>query len=165
MDKENLKSIYYANKEIERLKRRIEELETAVMSVTSINDGMPKNNNKISYILEDLIDTKELLRIEMQRLLMNKDTAEKYIASIPDTLVRLVLAYRYIDNLSWNQVAAHIGGGNTADSCRKIAERFLTLSSKKSPTSKAGDELRPTLDKVMDTCYTKISRNKRKVDI
>ena len=125
MDKENLKSIYYANKEIERLKRRIEELETAVMNITAINDGMPKNNNKISYILEDLIDLKELLRIEMQRLLINKDMAERYIASIPDSLARLVLGYRYIDNLSWNQVAAHIGGGNTADSCRKIAERFL----------------------------------------
>lgn len=46
-----------------------------------------------------------------------------------------------------------------------MMETVLTLSSKKSPTSKAGDELRPTLDKVMDTCYTKISRSKRKVDI
>lgn len=42
---------------------------------------------------------------------------------------------------------------------------FLTFSSKKFPTSKAGDELRSTFDKVVDTCHTKISRSKRKVDI
>lgn len=125
MNKENLKSIYYANKEIERLKRRIEELETAVMNITAVNDGMPKNNNKISYILEDLIDLKELLRIEMQRLLINKDMAERYIASIPDSLVRLILAHRYIDNLPWRQVAYRIGGDNTEDSVKKIAYRFF----------------------------------------
>ena len=125
MNKNDLKGIYYANKEIERLKRRIEELESAVMSVTTKNDGMPKGNNKTNYLIEDLVDTKELLRLKVQSLIINKDMAERYIASIPDPLIRLILAHRYIDNLSWYQVACRIGGNNTADSCRMIANRFF----------------------------------------
>lgn len=125
MNREDLKGIYYANKEIERLKRRVEELEAAVMNMTAKNDGMPKSGAKTAYLIEDLIDTKELLRLKIQSLMINKDMAERYIASIPDPLVRLVLAHRYIDNLSWHQVACHIGGDNTADSCRMIAERFF----------------------------------------
>lgn len=119
MNKNDLKGIYYANKEIERLKRRIEELETAVMSVTTKNDGMPKGNNKTNYLIEDLVDTKELLRLKVQSLMINKDMAERYISSIPDPLIRLILAHRYIDNLSWYQVACRIGGDNTEESVKK----------------------------------------------
>ena len=125
MNREDLKGIYYANKEIERLKRRVEELEAAVMNMTAKNDGMPKSGGKTAYLIEDLIDTKELLRLKIQSLMINKDMAERYIASIPDPLVRLVLAHRYIDNLSWYQVACHIGGDNTEESVRQIASRFF----------------------------------------
>ena len=125
MTREDLKGIYYANKEIERLKRRVEELETAVMNMTAKNDGMPKSNSNKNYLIEDLIDTKELLRLKIQSLMINKDMAERYIASIPDPLVRLVLAHRYIDNLSWYQVACRIGGDNTEESVRQIASRFF----------------------------------------
>lgn len=41
---------------------------------------------------------------------------------------------------------------------------LLTFFSKKSPTSKVGDELRQVLDRVINTHYTKISRKQRKVD-
>ena len=40
----------------------------------------------------------------------------------------------------------------------------LTFFSKKSPTSKVGDELRQVLDRVINTHYTKISRKQRKAD-
>lgn len=40
----------------------------------------------------------------------------------------------------------------------------LTFFSKKSPTSKVGDELRQALDRVINTHCTKISRKQRKAD-
>ena len=50
---------------------------------------------------------------------------EEYINTIDDSLTRQILSLRYVNGLTWEQVAASIGGGNTADSVRKVAERFL----------------------------------------
>ena len=125
LNRDELKGIYYANKEIERLKRRVEELETDVINITDKNNCMPKTYGETTRLIKDIIDTKEILWLRTQSLMINKDMAERYIASIPDILVRLVLAYRYIDNLSWYQVACNIGGNNTEESVKKIAYRYF----------------------------------------
>ncbi|RXI57426.1 RNA polymerase subunit sigma-24, partial [Clostridium tetani] len=36
-----------------------------------------------------------------------------------------IISLRYINGLTWEEVATNIGGNNTADSVRKTAERFL----------------------------------------
>jgi len=41
---------------------------------------------------------------------------ERYIAGIDDSLIQQIFTLRFINRLSWQQVANRIGGGNTADS-------------------------------------------------
>lgn len=48
-----------------------------------------------------------------------------FIAGVEDSLIRQILRFRYIDMFSWNEVAKRVGGNNTADGVRKIAERFV----------------------------------------
>ncbi|MFQ9681945.1 MAG: hypothetical protein ACLRZH_19265 [Ruthenibacterium lactatiformans] len=48
-----------------------------------------------------------------------------FINEIDDPLLRQILLSRYVDGLQWDQIAARIGGDNTAGSVRKIAERYL----------------------------------------
>lgn len=48
-----------------------------------------------------------------------------YIASIEDSHIRRIVTMRYIDGLSWRQIAKNIGGGNSEDAVRKTVERFL----------------------------------------
>lgn len=43
----------------------------------------------------------------------------------PDAHMRRILQLRYVQGLSWDEVAARIGGGNTEDSVRKAAGRYL----------------------------------------
>ncbi|WP_432651720.1 hypothetical protein [Huintestinicola sp.] len=52
----------------------------------------------------------------------------EYINSIDDSVIRQIMIYRHIELKSWVQVANAIGGKNTADSVRKIHERFLHKS-------------------------------------
>lgn len=127
MTKEELKNVKYLTKEIERLRNRIEELEAAVMSVTAKNDGMPKGGG-VSYLVEDLVDLKTMLNFKIWELETQKVRAERFVESITDSLTRMVIAHRYIDGLSWRQVAFHIGGGNTEESVKKIAYRFFNKS-------------------------------------
>lgn len=48
-----------------------------------------------------------------------------YIARIDDALTRRIFELRYIDGLSWAQVAKSVGGGNTAEAVRKRHNRYL----------------------------------------
>lgn len=48
-----------------------------------------------------------------------------YINGIEDSHTRRILSMRYIDGLTWKQIAKNIGGGNTEDAVRKAADRFL----------------------------------------
>ena len=51
--------------------------------------------------------------------------AQKYINEIDDSRVRRIFQYRYIDKLTWVQVAIRMGKHHTPDSCRMTAERYL----------------------------------------
>lgn len=48
-----------------------------------------------------------------------------YINSIEDSHTRRILSMRYVDGMTWKQVAKNVGGGNTEDAVRKTIERFL----------------------------------------
>lgn len=49
-----------------------------------------------------------------------------FILGCDDFLIKHILIYRFIDGLSWDAVAARIGGGNTADNCRKLVTRYMS---------------------------------------
>ncbi len=59
------------------------------------------------------------------KLLELTNEAESYINEIRDSRMRRMITYRFMDNLSWFQVAQRMGGKHTADSCRMAVERFL----------------------------------------
>lgn len=48
-----------------------------------------------------------------------------YIARIDDALTRRIFELRYIDGLSWAQVAKRVGGGNSVEGVRQRHNRYL----------------------------------------
>lgn len=64
----------------------------------------------------------ELADMELLELL---NQVEEYVEAIEDSRIRRIMRYRYIDQLSWVQVAHRMGGRHTADSCRMAHDRFL----------------------------------------
>lgn len=58
-------------------------------------------------------------------LLELQNEVEEYIESIEDSRMRRIIRMRFIDKLTWNQVADNIGGGNTEDSVRMAFNRFI----------------------------------------
>lgn len=49
----------------------------------------------------------------------------RYIATVDDSLMREILTLRFVEGLSWEDVAYNIGGKNTPDSVRKACNRFI----------------------------------------
>ena len=50
---------------------------------------------------------------------------EESIQQVEDSRIRRILRFRYVDGLSWVQVACQMGGKNTADSCRMALKNYL----------------------------------------
>ena len=58
----------------------------------------------------------------------HKARADKLYAIIeaaPDAQMRNILTYRYLQRMSWDRVAAKLGGGNTADAVKNRVQRYL----------------------------------------
>ena len=77
---------------------------------------------RLRYVLDKR--EKELKKCQ-DRLLDIVNEAEAYVSRVSDSRMRRMLRYRYMDGLSWVQVAQKMGRKCTADSCRVALQRFF----------------------------------------
>ena len=138
MNKEIIQQYYDLKKEIADIKQRInllkkqkdpilkDSVKGSIKSFPYIQtnfklEGVQQNsprNNKIkryTKMLEKFRD--ELLDLEI--------SLEEYIESLPNIRIRNILRYKYIDGMSWIQVANKLGGNATENSVRMEYKRFL----------------------------------------
>jgi len=138
MTKKELSQLRYLNKEIEMLKQQIADLkhkiETETVSdvVSGSNPQWPYERRRFHVEGVDvwgyekrLRRLKRKLERRLEEVMEKREEIEEYINSIDDSMIRMILTLRYINGLSWRQIANHIGGGNTPDSVRKMHDRFL----------------------------------------
>ena len=50
---------------------------------------------------------------------------EEFIAGITDSRIRRIINLRFIEGLSWVDVAVLMGGGNNEDSVRMMFNRYM----------------------------------------
>ena len=128
MTKADLEHLWHLNRAIARDLERLHELQSALSGRTSSISGLPhtgilKDNTGLYVAIID-----ELKQTIMERVLdsiLEYAKLNAFINEITDPLLRQILLYRYVDNLKWPQIAARIGGDNTAGSVRKIVDRYL----------------------------------------
>lgn len=124
-----MSQLYWLNREIEQDKRRLAELETnATNCTTGEITGMPHgtgNVDKLGNYAAEIADLKALIELNIQKCWYELNRLNRYIQSVEDSFMRQVLTYRYVNGLSWDQVAFNIGGRNTGDGVRKAHNRFL----------------------------------------
>ena len=129
MTVKELSQLYWLNREIEADKRRLEELESMVLSPKTQNlNGMPRTSgcgDSMARRVADIIDLKAIISAKQQQCVYERNRLERYINSIPDSLTRQIFSLRFINGLSWIQTAMSIGGGNTEDGVRKRVYRYI----------------------------------------
>lgn len=134
MDKHKLSQLRYLKSEIAMLKEQIGDIQ-----VHTTSDSVKASQSSFPYIEytakirgADIQEyNRKLRRLQrklnrrVEELMDTVEEAEEYINSIDDSLTRQILSLRYVNGLTWEQVAASIGGGNTAESVRQINSRFF----------------------------------------
>lgn len=136
MTLKELSQLYYLNREIERDKKRLEELKANACSLSGPNlTGMPGggsfSGSTIDRQIAEIVDLESIISAKITQCLHERNRLERYIADIPDSLTRQIFTLRFINGLSWWQVAYHVGGFNTEDSVKKICYRFIERENEK----------------------------------
>lgn len=142
MTQKELSNLYHLNREIDRLQDELDRLDrrkkTEVLADTVKGSSKyfpyTERSFKVSglsvqalkYGYDDEIEElKQMLECNIKNSLLERLKLEQYIQSIDDAEVRQIMALRYINGLSWKQVACHISPYATEDSVRKIHARYL----------------------------------------
>ena len=113
-----------------REKRELEKMLLEIPDITAVRyDSIGVSNSDISSPVQKIAEQREKIRELISMKLAEISVAEReileYIFSINDSQIRRIMRLRHIELKSWVQVANAIGGNNTADSVRKMHDRFL----------------------------------------
>ena len=123
MTKENLKRYRRLLIEIDLLKRQLEKIEPEFVrdSVNGSTSEFPYTVHKVHIEGYDLEDYKTKVakmnrRIvnKMNELVEEKDRLIEFIYSIENSEVRQIFIYKYIDGLTWKEIADNMNYGITA---------------------------------------------------
>lgn len=131
MTLKELSQLYYLNREIEMDKKRLLELEARAVSCSADLTGAPRSpgaGDRVGRYAADIVDLKGIIEAKLQQCIYERNRLERYIVTIEDSLLRQVFTYRFVNGLPWQQVAACIGGSNTADSVRMMCNRYINAA-------------------------------------
>ncbi|NFD28808.1 RNA polymerase subunit sigma-24 [Clostridium botulinum] len=134
MNKEELKQLRYIKSEIESIKKQLSDLDYTVAT-----DKVRGSSSYFPYVQRSFtiegVDYEEYNRktIRLRKKLSRRiselmdlmEETNEFIEAIEDSLTRQIISLRYINGLTWEDVANSIGGNNTADSVRMLCNRFL----------------------------------------
>lgn len=135
MTVKELSQLYWLNREIGELQRRLMELNSKITAPRTPNmDGMPRasgNGYALENAVAELADIQAIITAKQQEVIHERNRLERYISGIDDSLTREIFALRFINGLTWDQTAASIGGGNTSMSVRQRVYRYLKREKQK----------------------------------
>lgn len=122
MTKEELSQLYYLNKETAGLKKRIIELKSAAEGTTSRITGMPTGKgirDKVGDFASEIADVEEMISESLKRCWQELKSLNEYIESIEDSRLRQIFTLRYINAMTWQQIAFAIGESDESYPRRK----------------------------------------------
>lgn len=134
MNKEELKQLRYIRSEIEVIKNQISDLDYTVATdkVRGSSSHFPYVERSFTIAGVDFLEynrkaerLRRKLNKRIEELMDLVEEANTFIEGIEDSLIRQIISLRYINGLTWEDVANSIGGNNTADSVRMLCNRFL----------------------------------------
>lgn len=129
MTKNELSQLYWLNREIEEEKRKLDELTAAASGCTQNITGLPHvgGGDKIGNLAILIAEQRDLIELKIKQSVIEYNRLNRYIASVEDAQMRMILSMRYVNGLSWQGVANNIGERDESY-VRKKHNRFLKLS-------------------------------------
>ena len=116
MTKEELKQIYYINKEILMWQKELDRLQCKPLVKGQEITDMPfgsGTSDKVADLAIEIVDTKAVIKGMLAEIQIQRRKIIDYIEGIDDSLLRQVMFLRNVSCMSWNQVANELGKTET----------------------------------------------------
>ena len=119
--------------EVKDLQRRIRKLQDDIDKLEPVKDSVkgPRKDGTIGsitisgYPVPAYYKYKRQLEKREAALCEKEDELLELVNTVEEYKMRRILRYRYIDNMSWTKIAFRMGKKYTAESCRKLHDRFF----------------------------------------
>lgn len=122
MNEKELSKYYYLKKEVEDLEERIETYDVGVSSVR-VKELNVDSSPQFSSIQEKVVELKDKWMQKRVEALEEYIKIESFIDRVDDAEIRVLLRYRYLDLLSWEQIGEKVFMDRTSVS--KKIRKFL----------------------------------------
>lgn len=106
--KEYLNRYRSLDRKINRLLEELERWQSLATKITPCYSLMPKgnsNSDKLQTAVDNIIELQDVLNKKTDKYIDMRKDIDKAIDTVEDDTLQLLLCYRYIDNLTWEQVA------------------------------------------------------------
>ena len=106
--KEYLKRYRKIDREVNQLLMEKDEIFSLGTKITPTYSDMPKGtgeNNKTQSTIEKLEEQEEKINKKIDLLYKVKEDIEKTLHTVEDDTLRVLLRYRYINGLTWEEIA------------------------------------------------------------
>ncbi len=117
MTKKELMQLYYLNREIMNDTEELVKMKIDLRNVDG-NEWSVESERQIKIHEKKIIE-------KIRQCTELRDKINVFLENIEDSLTRQVFYYRYSKCMTWQQVSYALGGINTGDGLRKVAERYL----------------------------------------
>lgn len=125
---EDLRDLFYLDKLIDYENEQLDNLRAKLDLHSPTISDMPKASgarDKIGDIMPEIVDKTRELEIDIQDLEERRQRLQEFIRVIPNIRIRIIMSRRFIDQMTWTEVAAKIGGRETEDTVKKAVYRYL----------------------------------------
>ena len=120
MTREELKQIYYINKEIKMWQRELDRLQCKSLIGSQNLDGLPRGNSTSDKTADLAVEREEVETIiegKLAEIQIQRKRTMDYINGIEDSLLRQIMYLYNVSCMSWIQVAREL---NITEGCAKM---------------------------------------------
>lgn len=130
MTREELKQIYYINKEIKMWQRELDRLQCKSLIGGQSLDGMPKGSgmsDKVADLAIEKEEIREIINGKLAEIQVQRKRIMNYINGVDDSLLRQIMFLRNVSCMTWRQIANELG--STENCVKQIYSRHFRKDS------------------------------------
>ena len=124
-----LSQLYYLREEIKKDEKKLRALKLRRGYASPNYDDMPHGSgpkgSKDEDLTAEIVDLEEIIKAKLIVIQRERNRLERFIVNIPDSRTRQIFSDRFVECMSWAEVAYDIGKGASADSVKKTCYRYL----------------------------------------
>lgn len=123
-----LSKYYELRKKLMLYEDTLGSLRAAAESITPKLSDMPKSPNaqdKVSKFVAQIVDLEKQISELTSDINRERQAVMDFVESIQDGFIKTIFSLRFIECMTWAEIAEVVGGDNTEDSVKKVCYRYL----------------------------------------